>query len=611
MAVWSSYFMKLRLWSGSSWRNTWAKAKAGAKVRTHAFVVLLVFLATLAAFAYYANSVRNSVRKDVTSAFQQQLRVLSTSTTSRLQLYEGLLRGGAGLFFVDKTLTQADWTSYFQPYDIINQFPDVEGVAFDRYLTSDEVPAFLQSLHDQGQPDFSITPSGERPVYVPTTYLTKYATPNDKASGFDGYTSPVRKSAMLAAATSGQPAMSGQTHLKSAPDVPSFIIYLPVYTASEPLNTPAERQAATYGFVSVAVNIHDFVGGLLKQNPNPNFGLKWYDAQSPQNNQRVYQSNNFDQLAKESGHVIQTIPFTAYQHNWKVVAVVGPGVVPAAERERPFTTLAWGVLASTALASVIWVLISSREFLLNRQKQIEVQTAKDDLLSLASHQLRTPATVVKQYVGMLLQGYGGKLTRKQTNMLEHAYDSNERQLQIINQLLYVARLDAGRIVLHKEAIDIGALLKQVCDEQNIEAKQRKQKLICDVPKRRLTAEVDPQYFHMVLENLVNNAVKYTPEKGTVTVRARTSYGEMLVSVTDTGIGIDEDHREMIFDKFTRLENEFAANTSGSGIGLYLTNQIINLHGGRIEVKSRLGHGSSFIIHLPTDAPSENPEEISA
>jgi len=603
--------MKLRLWSETSWRGTWAKAKAGAKVRTHAFVVLLVFLATLAAFVYYANSVRNSVHKDVDSAFQQQLRVLSTGTTSRLQLYEGILRGGAGLFFVNKTLTQANWTSYFRPYDIQSQFPDVEGIAFDRYLTTNEVSAFLQSIHEQGQPSFTITPPGERAVYVPTTYMAKYSSPNDKASGYDGYTDPVRKAAMLEAATSGNPTMSGQTRLRSAPNTPTFIMYLPVYADSSSLDTPTERQAATYGFVSVAVNIHDFVTRLLKQNPNKNFGLKWYDAQSPRNNQLVYKSRNFDELAKESDSVIQTIPFTTYQHNWKVTAVVGPGVVPTAERERPFTTLAWGVLASTALASVIWVLISSREFLLNRQKQLEVQTAKDDLLSLASHQLRTPATVVKQYVGMLLQGYGGKLTRGQTSMLKHAYDSNERQLQIINQLLYVARLDAGRIILHKEVIDIGNLLKQVCDEQRIEASQRKQKLVCEIPEHELAAEVDPQYFHMVLENLVNNAVKYTPDKGTITVRARPSQDEMLVTVTDTGIGIDEDRQEMIFDKFTRLDNELAANTSGSGIGLYLTNQIVSLHGGYIEVKSRPGHGSSFTVHLPINESGEGIEEISS
>jgi signal transduction histidine kinase len=603
--------MKLKLWSEASWRDAWAKTKASARIRTHAFVVLLVFLATLAAFVYYANSVRNSVRKDVDSAFQQQLRVLSTDATSRLELYEGFLRGGAGLFFVDKSLTQADWTSYFQPYDIQNQFPDVEGIAFDRYVTNGDVPAFLQSVHDHGQPNFAITPSGERPVYVPTTYLAKYATPNGKASGFDGYTSPVRRAAMQAAVSSGKPAMSGETNLRNLPNVQTFIIYLPVYINSEPLNTPSERQAALYGFVSLAVNIHVLVSRLLEQNPNPNFGLEWYDAQSPQNNQLVYKSSNFDKLAKEPNRVMQTIPFTTYQHRWEVKAVVGPDVVSAAERERPFTTIAWGVLASITLASVVWVLISSREFLLNRQRQLEVQSAKDDLLSLASHQLRTPATVVKQYVGMLLQGYGDKLTRKQTGMLQHAYDSNERQLQIINQLLYVARLDAGRIVLHKETIDIGKLLDQVCDEQNIEATQRKQKLIYKAPKHQLFAEVDPQYFHMVLENLINNAIKYTPNKGTVTVRARKLQDEVLVSITDTGIGIDEARQEIIFDKFTRLENELTSDTSGSGIGLYLTDQIVNLHGGRIEVTSRPGHGSRFTVHLPVNIHHESSDEISS
>jgi len=593
----------------TSWQGAWTKAKASAKVRTHALVVSLVFLATLAAFGYYANSVRESVHKDVSLAFQQQLRVLSTGAASRLQLYENFLRGGAGLFFVNKPLTQTDWTNYFRPYEITKQFPDVEGLAFDRYLTQDELPAFLQAIRSQDLPNFTIMPSGNRPIYVPTTYMAKYATHSDKASGFDGYTDPSRRAAMLAAASSGKPAMSGVTHLRNVPQVQSFIIYLPVYTGSQSLNTPAERQAALYGFVAVSVNIHDLIDTLLKQNPNPNFGLEWYDVQSSQKNQLVYKSDNFDQLARESGHIVQTIPFTAYQHKWEVKAMVGPGVVSTAERERPFTTIIWGILASTALASVVWVLISSREFLLNRQKQLEVQSAKDDLLSLASHQLRTPATVVKQYVGMLLQGYGGNLTNKQTGMLQHAYDSNERQLQIINQLLYVARLDAGRIVLHKEMVDICILTERVCGEQTIEAKQRRQKLICKVPKHQLLAEVDPQYFHMVLENLISNAIKYTPNKGTVTVQVRKSPDELLVSVTDTGIGIDEARQEMIFDKFTRLENDLATDVSGSGIGLYLTNQIVQLHGGHVEVKSRTGQGSRFTVYLPVNTPQESSDKI--
>ena len=592
-------------------REFWYKLEASVKVRSHAYVIVLVFLATLSAFGYYANTVRVNVHKDTNAAFQQQLRVLGTSTSTRLQLYESFLRGGAGLSAVDQAINQDEWTAYFKSYNFTNQYPEIEGVGFERYITADQLDGYVQDMR-ANDPSFTILPAGSRPVYVPNTFIAKYPGPttNMQSVGYDGYADPARKTAMDTAAATGKPAMSGVTQLHMSPHPPSFIIYLPVYNTSNALNTTAERQAALYGFVSIGVNVNKFVSELTQQNTTSNFGLTWQDNQTPNSGKLAYQTSNFSSLISQEGNTQQIIPFTLYQHDWLVTAVAGPNVVPAADRDRPLTTIFWGLLASIVLAGVVWLLISSREFLLNRQKQLEVQSAKDDLLSLASHQLRTPATVVKQYVGMLLQGYGGALSHKQTGMLQHAYDSNERQLQIINQLLYVARLDAGRITLHKEMIDIREVLDQVYHEQLVEAKHRKQKLVYKPPRKTMTADVDVQYFHMVVDNLISNAVKYTPEKGTITLGASKKDNEVLVSVKDNGIGIDEERQEIIFDKFTRLESELAADVSGSGIGLYLTDQIVNLHGGHIEVQSSPGDGSTFIVHLPVSATDENQGETS-
>jgi signal transduction histidine kinase len=193
-------------------------------------------------------------------------------------------------------------------------------------------------------------------------------------------------------------------------------------------------------------------------------------------------------------------------------------------------------------------------------------------------------------------------------MLKHAYDSNERQLQIINQLLYVARLDAGRITLHEEHTDIRELLDEVYNEQLVESRHRHQKLFFKRPRKSVTAEIDPQYFHMAIDNLVSNAVKYTPEKGSITISAEKTDTEVLVSVKDNGIGIDVERQKIIFDKFTRVENEMAADVSGSGIGLYLTEQIVNLHGGHIEVQSSPGKGSTFTVHLPLTITRQEQNE---
>jgi signal transduction histidine kinase len=187
-------------------------------------------------------------------------------------------------------------------------------------------------------------------------------------------------------------------------------------------------------------------------------------------------------------------------------------------------------------------------------------------------------------------------------MLMNAYESNERQLEIINQLLYVARLDAGRITLHRQRVDMAALLRTVARDQVESLQQRKHTLVYQLPKRPVPAWVDPHYMRMVLENLLSNAIKYTPEGGTISLGISRAHGEVAISVSDTGVGISSDAQPAIFEKFSRVENELSTDVNGSGVGLYLTRQIVSLHQGTIEVESVLGKGSTFIVHISDSKP---------
>jgi signal transduction histidine kinase len=251
------------------------------------------------------------------------------------------------------------------------------------------------------------------------------------------------------------------------------------------------------------------------------------------------------------------------------------------------------------LAGAVWYLIRDRDRVISRLKQKEVQTAKDDLLSLASHQLRTPATVVKQYVGMTLQGYAGKLNKQQTKMLQAAYDSNELQLETITQLLYVARLDAGRIHMRKQKVDIGNVVGDVLQYQAHAIDSRRQTVDVKLPKtHRLHIWADSYYIRMVLDNLISNAIKYTPVEGRITISARQNRDKARVTVSDTGVGIPAGSQKAIFEKFTRIANELSNEVNGSGVGLYLTRQIVDHHGGKISVSSRPGEGSAFAVDLP-------------
>ncbi len=601
----------MKLYPFASRLGRWLRANNKAPF----FVALMVFAATFAAYLYYWGNLRTNVQKDMNTSYQRQVRALNANLATRLQLYETLLRGGAGLFMLSDSITASSWTQYFEPYEITKNYPDVRGINFNRYIPRDQLSAFIQQQRAENDPAYDVRPAGDREAYAPVTFSARYTGNAVPAIGYDGLAEATRREAMLKAAESGQPTMSGRIDVADTKgnQRPIFIMYLPVYKPGVPLATPKDRRAALYGFSYMSVDVQIMMDNLRSGTTNPNFGVRLNDPQYAKQHpdaMPAYASPAFNALAAKTGSVSSVATVDLYDRDWEVAFVGGPGLISSAERELPAQALLRGIFSSLLFACIVWYLITYRERRINHWKQKEVQTAKDDLLSLASHQLRTPATVVKQYVGMLLQGYGGKLSSQQMDMLSSAYESNERQLEIINQLLYVARLDAGRISLRKEMVDVAALVKSVVADQTQAAKDRQQTVSVKTPKQ-LEALADPRYLRMALENLLSNAIKYTPEGGSIHLRARHAGHEVLVSVSDTGVGLAPAATATIFDKFTRVENSLSTDVNGSGVGLYLTREIINLHGGDIEVESEPGHGSTFTVRLRSDRRDEPPEPAKA
>ena len=245
-----------------------------------------------------------------------------------------------------------------------------------------------------------------------------------------------------------------------------------------------------------------------------------------------------------------------------------------------------------------------------RDKLQNLSDAKDEFVSLASHQLRTPATIVRQYLGMLTQGYAGKLTETQMGMLEVAYKNNTRQLEIIEDLLRVARVDAGKVYLERKLCDMAGLIKTVIKEQTLLYRSRQQHIIFKNPKKKVYAYVDPKLISMVLENLLDNAGKYSPNGEQVIIRLRQTSTDTIISVQDKGVGIHSSDNKKLFKKFSRVDNSFSISVPGTGLGLYWTKKVLDLHGGAIDVISSKGIGSTFTICLPIITPDTGARAIS-
>ncbi len=237
--------------------------------------------------------------------------------------------------------------------------------------------------------------------------------------------------------------------------------------------------------------------------------------------------------------------------------------------------------------------------LLKRQRAqlLELNKTKDEFIALASHQLRTPATTVKQYIGLLFEDFAGPLTPDQTQYLQVAYDNNERQLRIINDLLKTAQIDSRKYMLDKKKHNISDTIRDAINDLSDLFNSRKQSVKTESVED-LTLDIDASEVKLVLINLLENASKYSYPGTTIRVVMKKDKEMLHLSIIDAGVGIAKNDLKRIFDKFTRVNNDLSDTVTGTGFGLYWVKRLVELHGGTIKVTSNPGKGSEFIIGLP-------------
>lgn len=228
----------------------------------------------------------------------------------------------------------------------------------------------------------------------------------------------------------------------------------------------------------------------------------------------------------------------------------------------------------------------------------KLNQSKDDFISLASHQLRTPATAIKQLLGLYIDGIYSDLDDRHLQVLKQAYISNDRQLNIVNGLLKVAQVDAGKVKLRKAVCDVDELVQSVLTDFSDTFQERHQLAEYTNHAKDPSVSIDEQNIRMAIENIVSNASKYTHLYGSIQVTLDENDSELTISIQDSGVGIEEKDMDTLFQKFNRLPNELSEVVGGTGLGLYWAEQIVKLHGGCIMVESERGKGSLFKITLP-------------
>jgi signal transduction histidine kinase len=240
-------------------------------------------------------------------------------------------------------------------------------------------------------------------------------------------------------------------------------------------------------------------------------------------------------------------------------------------------------------------------------KQVrDVSTKKSEFISAVSHELRTPLTSIKGYASILMAGKLGEVPDAVKSRLEKINNHSDSLVKMINDLLDVARIESGRVEMAFGRCDLKKIVENVHDLLTPQLGNKKINFVSEVSENIPEMTLDPSQIERAFINLINNAIKFTPEEGTITVRAKIEDEDHVhIEVADTGIGISKEDMAKLFSEFFRVTNEINQNVKGTGLGLVLTKHIIEAHKGHIWLESEVGKGTTFHFTLPLSIEKDN------
>lgn len=226
--------------------------------------------------------------------------------------------------------------------------------------------------------------------------------------------------------------------------------------------------------------------------------------------------------------------------------------------------------------------------------ELETIEARDALMLAASHELKTPLTTLKGLSELLLDFDLSEAQRRE--LLQDLHGQADRMERLIGDIMAVSRIDSGRVSVDFSPVDVSPVVQYVCEE--VRPMLQGRVLKCRVPDRVPPVMGEARKLHQILVNLVTNAIKYSEPGTQITLTARSDQSTVRFEVSDQGVGIREEHVPRLFEKFYRADDPAVRRTSGTGLGLYIVRSLVTMLGGQVQVKSKHGKGSAFIVTLP-------------
>jgi len=253
----------------------------------------------------------------------------------------------------------------------------------------------------------------------------------------------------------------------------------------------------------------------------------------------------------------------------------------------------WGLKKTNETIKLLYKELEEKNQELQKLDQL-----KSDFVSTVSHELRTPLAITKEGVSLVLDEVPGKLVQKQKDILSMSKDNIDRLAALINDLLDISKIEAGKVRLKKSLTDICGMVKDMSSRWKLGSDKRSQDLIISTPDTQINIYLDQGKIIQILNNLISNAIKYTPEKGKIKVQLKDKKDGIEIVVADSGIGIPQEDLPKVFGKFQQFGRTAGPGAKGTGLGLAIVKELVEMHGGTIKVESKVDKGTKFIFSLP-------------
>lgn len=590
----------------------------------NAAIVVFVLGATITGII--ATFAGEDLAKQQEEAFAARTEEVVQALETQIQAGDFAVRGLQSLFHASDEVTRFEFAEYVRP---IQESGDLGTLSFVTAIRQRERESLEErvrsdtSLNGTGYPDFDIYPDTPHPDSFVPIYIEPLS-PESRAFGFDLGTNPRRRAAIEKARDTDMVVASEGIELLGDSRV-GFLLMAPVYEDPQP-RTLAERHRQFAGVVQGVFVIEEMVSSIELIGTEVEIAiLDEPEAIASGLGPHLYSSSEMQTIESANDFRAIETPFDVGGRTWTIRTTPGAGFMAGDSLDAlPAIVIFAGGLLTLALAFAAYTVFDSRDQAARaaaeatagmrgqanrlreaRDRAQEADRLKTTFLANMSHELRTPLNAVIGLSSVLLNRTFGDLSPKQEDYLQKIGASGDHLLELIDDMLDLARIEAGREYLDLDDVCVVGVVDEAVGMLRTEAEAKSIQLNRPSAPDQLLIQADRRRLRQIVLNLLTNAIKFTPDGGTVEVEVSRGPATAHIAVRDTGIGISPRHHDTVFKPFHQVDSTLNRARGGSGLGLALTRRLVSMHGGQIHVDSAEGRGSTFTVSLPAGVASRH------